>query len=47
MKDDSLEDTENSPAPAVLTIEIVGQLKAALEAFRRVEDLLLANGVYA
>lgn len=40
MKDDSLEDTENLPAPAVLAAEIVEQLEAALEEFRSVEDVL-------
>jgi len=44
MKDDSLEDTENLPAPAVLAAEIVEQLEAALEEFRSVEEVLLVNG---
>lgn len=44
MKDDSLEDTENLPAPAILASEIVEQLEAALGEFRSVEDVLAANG---
>ena len=40
LKDDSLEDTENLPAPEVLAQEIVEQLEAALEEFRSVEDAL-------
>ena len=44
MKDDSLEDTENLPAPAVLAAEIVEQLEAALQEFRSVEEVLAVNG---
>ena len=40
LKDDSLEDTENLPAPEVLASEIVDQLEAALTEFRTVEDIL-------
>lgn len=40
LKDDSLEDTENLPAPDVLAQEIVEQLEAALEEFRSVEEVL-------
>jgi type I restriction enzyme M protein len=36
LKDESLEDTENLPAPEVLAQEIVEQLEAALEEFREV-----------
>jgi len=43
LKDDSLEDTENLPAPEVLAQEIVEQLEAALEEFRSVEDVLAGN----
>ena len=43
MKDDSLEDTENLPAPEVLAQEIVEQLEAALEEFRSVEQVLAVN----
>ena len=43
LKDDSLEDTENLPAPDILAGEIVEQLEAALEEFRSVEDVLLGN----
>lgn len=43
MKDDSLEDTENLPAPEVLAAEIVEQLEAALEEFRSVEDVLAST----
>ncbi len=44
LKDDSLEDTENLPAPEILAAEIVEQLEAALTEFRCVEDALGANG---
>ena len=44
MKDDSLEDTDNLPAPAILAAEIVEQLEAALAEFRNVEDVLAVNG---
>ena len=40
LKDDSLEDTENLPAPAVLAAEIVEQLQAALIEFESVEAVL-------
>jgi len=40
LKDESLEDTENLPAPEVLAQEIVEQLEAALEEFRSVEEVL-------
>lgn len=40
MKDDSLEDTDNLPAPDVLAAEIVEQLEAALAEFRSVEEAL-------
>jgi type I restriction enzyme M protein len=40
LKDESLEDTENLPAPEVLAAEIVEQLEAALEEFRAVEEVL-------
>ncbi len=43
MKDDSLEDTDNLPTPAVLAAEIVEQLEAALEEFRSVEEVLAVN----
>lgn len=42
--DESLEDTENLPAPEVLALEIVEQREAALEEFRGVEDVLAGNG---
>lgn len=44
LKDESLEDTDNLPAPAVLAAEIVEQLEAALEEFRSVEEVLAGNG---
>jgi len=44
LKDDSLEDTENLPAPEILAQEIVEQLEAALVEFRSVEEVLGANG---
>ncbi len=43
LKDDSLEDAENLPAPAVLAAEIVEQLEAALNEFKLVEDVLGLN----
>ncbi|RLA21777.1 MAG: SAM-dependent DNA methyltransferase [Gammaproteobacteria bacterium] len=44
LKDDSLEDTENLPAPEILAQEIVEQLEAALVEFRSVEDVLANQG---
>ncbi len=44
MKDDSLEDTENLPAPEILAQDIVAQLEVALEEFRAVEDLFPQKG---
>ena len=43
LKDESLEDTENLPAPAILAAEIVESLETALEEFRGVEDALRAE----
>ncbi len=43
LKDESLEDTENLPAPEILAQEIVEQLQAALDEFRTVEDILAVN----
>ena len=40
LKDDTLDDTENLPAPAVLAAEIVEQLQAALIEFESVEAIL-------
>lgn len=40
LKDKSLEDSENLPAPEILAAEIVEQLEAALSEFREVETLL-------
>lgn len=40
LKDKSLEDSENLPAPEILVAEIVEQLEAALGEFREVEMLL-------
>ena len=40
LKDESLEDTENLPAPDILAAEIVESLEAALEQFRGVADAL-------
>ena len=34
LKDDSLSDSDNPPAPEVIAAEIVGDLEAALEQFR-------------
>ncbi len=43
LKDESLEDSENLPAPALLAAEIVESLEAALEEFRSVELALADN----
>jgi type I restriction enzyme M protein len=43
LKDDSLEDSENLPPPALLAAEIVESLEAALEEFRAVEEALAQN----
>lgn len=43
LKDDTLEDTENLPAPPILAAEIVEQLEAALLEFRSVEEVLVSN----
>jgi hypothetical protein len=40
LKDDSLEDSDKLPAPALLAAEIVESLEAALEEFRAVEEAL-------
>jgi type I restriction enzyme M protein len=40
LKDSSLEDSENLPAPEILAAEIVEQLEAALSEFKEVETLL-------
>lgn len=40
LKDESLEDVENLPAPAILAAEIVEALEVALEEFRGVEDAI-------
>ena len=40
LKDDSLEDSENLPAPEVIAREIVENLEAALEQFRGIEEEL-------
>ena len=40
LKDDSLEDSDNLPAPAIIAAEIVEDLRAALEQFEAIaEDL--------
>jgi type I restriction enzyme M protein len=43
LKDDSLEDTENLPAPDVLAADIVENLGAALEQFRGIQEELEAG----
>ncbi len=43
LKDDSLEDSENLPAPEVIAREIVENLEAALEQFRGIEEELAGN----
>jgi len=45
LRDESLEDTANLPAPDVLAVEIVEDLQAALEQFSEIaEDLGSTNG---
>lgn len=44
LKDESLEDVENLPAPAILAAEIVESLEIALEEFRGVEGALNVEG---
>jgi type I restriction enzyme M protein len=43
LKDESLEDSGNLPAPAVLAAEIVESLEAALAEFRAVEEALASG----
>ncbi|OPY26822.1 MAG: N-6 DNA Methylase [Methanocella sp. PtaU1.Bin125] len=43
LKDESLEDSENLPAPEVIAREIVENLEAALEQFRGIEEELAQN----
>ena len=43
LKDESLEDTDNLPAPDVLAAEIVENLEAALEQFRSISEALEAE----
>ena len=38
LKDDSLEDSDNLPAPAIIAAEIVEDLRAALEQFEAIAD---------
>ena len=40
LKDESLEDSDNLPDPAILAREIVESLETALEQFRGIEDEL-------
>jgi len=40
LKDESLEDTENLPAPGILAAEIIASLETALEEFKGVEEAL-------
>ena len=45
LRDESLEDTDNLPAPGVIAAEIVEDLEAALEEFRALAESLEAIGV--
>lgn len=40
LKDESLEDADNLPDPAILAAEIVEQLEAALDEFKTIEEAL-------
>ncbi len=44
LKDESLDDSENLPAPDVIAQKIVEELEAALEQFRAISDDLRGNG---
>jgi type I restriction enzyme M protein len=44
LKDESLSDSDNLPAPEVIAAEIVEDLEAALEQFREIVGDLAANG---
>lgn len=43
LKDDSLEDSESLPPPDIIAQEIVEQLKAALNEYRLVDNILSVN----
>jgi type I restriction enzyme M protein len=43
LKDESLEDSENLPAPEVIAVEIVENLEAALDQFRGIVESLESN----
>ncbi|MDW7644415.1 MAG: hypothetical protein SCI25_05185 [Desulfuromonadales bacterium] len=45
LKDDSLEDSDNLPAPGLIAAEIVQDLEAALEQFRLIAEDLGAEEV--
>lgn len=44
LKDDSLEDVDNLPAPDIIAAEIVDNLEAALDQFRGVAEALRDEG---
>lgn len=44
LRDESLEESENLPAPEIIAQEIVEDLEAALEQFRLIVDDLNGNG---
>ena len=44
LRDESLEDTENLPAPGVIAAEIVEDLEAALEEFKALAESLQGIG---
>ena len=44
LRDESLEDTDNLPDPAVLAAEIVEDLQAALDQFAQIAADLAKNG---
>ena len=45
LRDDSLEDTDNLPAPEIIAAEIVEDLRAALEEFEALAESLTAKGI--
>ncbi len=44
LRDESLEDTDNLPAPEVIAAEIVEDLQAALDQFSEIASTLSADG---
>lgn len=45
LRDESLEDTDNLPAPEIIAAEIVEDLRSALEKFEALAESLAAQGI--